>query len=63
MHDEWRKSSRSQNTTDCVELRSSLDAVRDSKDPSGPILRVGRIGVEKFVNSVKSGRFDRCTDR
>lgn len=59
MHGEWRKSSRSQNTTDCVELRSSLDAVRDSKDPHGPVLRVGRTSIETFIECVKSGRFDR----
>ncbi|MFC7613466.1 DUF397 domain-containing protein [Actinokineospora soli] len=30
---EWRKSSRSGNQSDCVELRRDLSAVRDSKNP------------------------------
>ena len=36
--DTWRKSSRSENGGSCVELRNTLDAVRDSKNP-GPTLR------------------------
>lgn len=52
----WLKSSRSQNTTNCVELTTTLDALRDSKDPSGPVLRVD---VRSFVRAVKSGHFDR----
>lgn len=37
----WRKSSRSGATTNgCVELAHTFDAVRDSKNPSGPTLRV-----------------------
>ncbi|WP_424185913.1 DUF397 domain-containing protein [Actinokineospora sp. G85] len=31
---EWRKSSRSGSTGDCVELRQDLAAVRDSKHPT-----------------------------
>ncbi|QIZ33543.1 DUF397 domain-containing protein [Saccharopolyspora sp. ASAGF58] len=52
----WIKSSRSQNTTTCVELTTDLDEIRDSKDPHGPTLRVDVAG---FVQAVKSGRFDR----
>lgn len=54
---QWRKSSRSSNADTCVELNRTLDAVRDSKNPHGPILPVARI--VKFVNKVKSGQFDR----
>ncbi|WP_084467891.1 DUF397 domain-containing protein [Actinokineospora inagensis] len=36
----WRKSSRSNNGMDCVEVRSDLSAVRDSKNPTGPSLAV-----------------------
>lgn len=39
----WRRSSRSQNGADCVELAHTLDAVRDSKDPAGPTLRVANL--------------------
>lgn len=53
---QWRKSSYSTNTSTCVELTNELDALRDSKDPSGPVLRVD---VRSFVRAVKSGRFDR----
>lgn len=52
----WRKSSYSQNTSTCVELATTFDALRDSKDPNGPILRVD---VGSLVRAVKSGRFDR----
>jgi hypothetical protein len=31
---EWRKSSRSGNASNCVELRQDLSAVRDSKSPT-----------------------------
>ena len=36
----WRKSTRSTNTSDCVEVAISGPAVgiRDSKNPTGPIL-------------------------
>ncbi|MGI8306639.1 DUF397 domain-containing protein [Saccharopolyspora hattusasensis] len=52
----WRKSSYSTEIATCVELASSLDRIRDSKDPNGPTLQVDVTG---FVQAVKSGRFDR----
>jgi hypothetical protein len=52
----WRKSSYSSLNGDCVELTNTLDAVRDSKDPHGPTLKVN---VAKFVQALKSGKFDR----
>jgi len=52
----WRKSSRSQNNANCVEVRNLLDQVRDSKNPGGPVLR-GE--VVALVRAVKAGRFDR----
>jgi hypothetical protein len=52
----WRKSSRSSNTSSCVEVRGTLDAVRDSKNPSGPTLSVELAG---FLSAVKSGKLDR----
>ncbi|MBB5157726.1 DUF397 domain-containing protein [Saccharopolyspora phatthalungensis] len=52
----WRKSSYSTSTSTCVELTSTLDQVRDSKDPNGPTLRVDVAG---FVRAVRNGRFDR----
>lgn len=49
----WRKSTRSQNTTDCVEV-SNLGAVRDSKNPSGPTLP----GAAALLAVVKAGKLD-----
>lgn len=51
----WRKSSFSQgaNNSDCVEL-SSAGAVRDSKNPAGPPLRVD---LPTLLVSVKSDEF------
>ncbi|MCG8917343.1 DUF397 domain-containing protein [Actinokineospora sp. PR83] len=45
---EWRKSSRSGNTSDCVELRQDLAAVRDSKRP-GVTLPVTRTAVRELI--------------
>ena len=42
----WRKSSFSGGeNSDCVELVGTLDAVRDSKNPDGPILRADLPGL------------------
>jgi hypothetical protein len=35
-----------------------LDAVRDSKNPTGPVLAIGQVQLTAFLASVKSGRFD-----
>ncbi|PWW66704.1 DUF397 domain-containing protein [Actinokineospora spheciospongiae] len=45
---EWRKSSRSGNTGDCVELRQDLAAVRDSKRP-GVTLPASRTAVRELI--------------
>ncbi|MCO1617572.1 MULTISPECIES: DUF397 domain-containing protein [Micromonospora] len=58
----WRKSTRSQ-TSNCVEV-APLDsgpatvALRDSKDPSGPVLLFDRAGWLGFLAGTKSGQFD-----
>jgi hypothetical protein len=52
----WRKSRRSQNNATCVEVRSSLDQVRDSKNPAGPSLRVD---ASALIDAIQAGRFDR----
>jgi hypothetical protein len=52
----WRKSSRSANEANCVELNSTLDALRDSKNPAGPVLRT--TSVRALVLATKSGQFD-----
>lgn len=52
----WIKSSYTNANGACVELATTLDAVRDSKDPNGPVLR---LDVRRLVRAVKGGRFDR----
>lgn len=48
---QWRKSSRSNNGT-CVEVATNVSgvvAVRDSKDPNGPILTVDSADWRRFL--------------
>lgn len=50
----WRKSSRSGGEGgNCVELIGTLNAVRDSKNPTGPVLHGDMAGM---VAAVKAGR-------
>ncbi|GDY30671.1 DUF397 domain-containing protein [Gandjariella thermophila] len=57
----WLKSSRSANHADCVELgrHPEAAAIRDSKNPAGPMLTFEPQRVMDFLTSVKAGRFDR----
>jgi len=58
----WRKSTRSGGNSDCVEaadLRDGGTAVRDSKDPDGPILCFAAAEWTAFIAGVKDGEFDR----
>ncbi|HEY7223335.1 MAG TPA: DUF397 domain-containing protein [Micromonosporaceae bacterium] len=60
-HAVWRKSTRSGPFTDnCVEVAFVGDAiaVRDSKDPSGPVLVFTRGEWDAFVDGAKDGEFD-----
>ncbi|MEU1754218.1 DUF397 domain-containing protein [Micromonospora matsumotoense] len=53
----WRKSTRSNNGGDCVEVAASLLAVvglRDSKDPTGPALTFTPGAWAAFVHGVKA---------
>ncbi len=57
----WRKSGRSNAGGNCVEVANLPDggrAVRDSKDPHGPILTFTRREWEAFVGGAKDGEFD-----
>ncbi|GAA0840946.1 DUF397 domain-containing protein [Streptosporangium amethystogenes subsp. fukuiense] len=57
----WRKSSKSAQQDNCVEvaaLPGGGRAIRDSKDPNGPILRFASSDWQSFVRSTKSGGFD-----
>jgi len=55
----WRKSPYSGNANGCVEYAVLGDevAVRDSKDPSGPVLRFPATEWREFVEAVKRGEF------
>jgi hypothetical protein len=57
----WRKSTRSGGQGNCVEVAETpaVVGVRDSKDPSGPVLVFNRSAWQSFVDGVKIGEFDR----
>jgi hypothetical protein len=55
----WRKSSYSQPTqSDCVEIADVARsiAIRDSKDPDGPMLLFGRGEWQSFAARIKNGQ-------
>ena len=56
----WRKSSHSHGSGDCVEVAQIADgvAVRDSKDPAGPVLVFGLDQWRNFLDDVSGGEFD-----
>jgi hypothetical protein len=58
----WHKSSYSGNGgADCVEVARDLPrtvAVRDSKDPHGPVLTMEPTDWREFIAEVKAGRHD-----
>jgi hypothetical protein len=55
----WRKSSHSNGQANCVEIAaaSSGIAIRDSKDPHGPVLLVSRDGMAAFLAGIRNGEF------
>jgi len=47
----WRKSSFSGSGGDCVQVRQDLAAIRDSKNPNGPMLAVALSGLLATVKA------------
>ena len=54
MEAQWKKAARSEGASNCIEVRSDLSAVRDSKNPAGPVLQAAGLIV-----AVKAGKFER----
>ena len=58
----WHKSTRSNGSGGaCVEVARNFPgivAVRDSKNPRGPVLTVESAGWREFIADVKAGRHD-----
>lgn len=53
----WRKSSYSSGATQCVEAASlgGLTAIRDSKDPEGPVLLLASAQMRALVHLIRTG--------
>jgi hypothetical protein len=60
----WRKSSQS-NANGCVEVAvvDAEVAIRDSKDPDGPVLVFASHEWEAFLRAARGGQFELTTDR
>jgi hypothetical protein len=58
----WRKSRRSNPSGNCVELAKLPDgagfAVRNSRDPEGPVLVYTRAEIEAFIAGAADGDFN-----
>ena len=56
----WRKAQRSVGNGACVELAplDGMVAIRDSKDPSGPVLVYTPAEWHAFLHGAKTGEFD-----
>lgn len=51
----WKTSSFSSNGSNCVQVSQDLAALRDSKNPEGPTLRVD---LRRLVTTIRDGELD-----
>jgi Domain of unknown function (DUF397) len=60
----WVKAKRSGSNGQCIEIASAADkiAIRDSKDPDGPILVYTPGEFKAFLHGTQNGEFDRFPD-
>jgi hypothetical protein len=60
----WVKAQYSGSNGQCVEIASVVDkiAIRDSKDPDGPILVYTPGEFKAFLHGAQNGEFDRFVD-
>jgi len=57
----WRKASKSGKDGDCVEVArvdANTVAVRDSKNPNGPVLRFTQAEWDAFLDGMSKREFD-----
>ncbi|HZG89563.1 MAG TPA: DUF397 domain-containing protein [Pseudonocardia sp.] len=61
----WVKASASNDQGSCVEQRRNGDVieVRDTKDPSGPVLRFTPAEFTAWLDGASKGEFDHLLDR
>jgi Domain of unknown function (DUF397) len=54
----WRKSSYSNGATQCVEAAGlgGLTAIRDSRDPEGPVLLLAGTQMRALVHRIRTGQ-------
>lgn len=52
----WRKSRRSQGQTNCIQVFHTLDALRDSKNPTGPVIHVAPGAFKALTQDIKANR-------
>jgi hypothetical protein len=59
-HLDWRKAKRSMNNGNCAEVATLIGivAVRDSKDPQGPVLQYPVMSWRSFLTAARNGGFD-----
>jgi hypothetical protein len=59
----WRKARKSVGNGNCVEIsrRDAGIAIRDSKNPTGPVLWYTIAEFDAFIDGAKSGEFDDLT--